>query len=206
MLERSLYYRATVILSLALIFAAIESLSAGKAGSNANYFMEVNFIAAALAGLFLFRVLAGAQRRPAGASMAIYVLTLGAAICAIAPAIAPLSPHYRAMNRGAVETYQRALEAVRNIRGPVYSEEMTLLMNSGKEVPAEHSSITGLARTGRWGETPFLNMILQHRFAAIVTTNIDLPERYSPRVKQAIQQAYELEKTIGPYVFRTPRR
>jgi hypothetical protein len=175
-------------------------------GSNANYFMELNFVFGALAGLLLFRLLlARPRRRELAAPAAVFAVALGAVIAAIPPAIEPLSPPERARDRGAVEAYARALQAVRNTSGPVYSEDMTLLMNAGKEVPAEPAIITSLSLAGRWDETPFVNMILNRKFAAIVVTNPDLPERYTPRVRSAIERAYEPAAVVGSYTFHRPR-
>jgi hypothetical protein len=204
--ERSRYHRAAVVLSFELLFAALGSLAAGKIGSNVNYFMELNFVFGALAGLLLFRLLLAKPRRHAlAAPAAVFAVALGAVVAAIPPAVEPLSPPERARDRGAVEAYARALQVVRDTPGRVYSEDMTLLMNAGKEVPAEPAIITSLSLAGQWDETPFVNMILNRKFDAIVVTNLDLPERYTPRVRSAIERAYEPAAAIGSYTFHRPR-
>jgi hypothetical protein len=89
---------------------------------------------------------------------------------------------------------------VRTLPGPVYSENMTLLMAAGKELPAEPAIITMLARTGQWDESGFIGRIRNGQFDAIVIeTTFNDRERFTPRIAEAITRSYALNRTFGMY-------
>jgi hypothetical protein len=106
-----------------------------------------------------------------------------------------------------IAAHREALEFVRNSPGPVFSEDMLLLVQAGKEVPAEPSTVVELARHSQWDETPFVQMINEKRFSAIVvTSSLDNSARFSPAVAQAIRQTYEQSLHIGSeYRILLPR-
>ena len=90
------------------------------------------------------------------------------------------------------ETVHRDILArLRSINGDVYSEDMTILVQSGREVPAEPSSVTFLAAKHLWNEQPLVERLQNRRFAAvIVNSSIEDPEHFSPAVRQAVLSGY----------------
>jgi len=129
-----------------------------------------------------------------------------AAATALPAALDPLSPSQRAVRRSEEATYVHVLQAVRNTPGLVYAEDVSLLMAANREVAAEAFPVTVLALDGTWDETPFVEMIRQHRFAALVLGNLYAPDRFTPRVRAAILDAYAPHEIIGShYTFYRPR-
>jgi hypothetical protein len=104
------------------------------------------------------------------------------------------------------------LDLFQKTPGPVFSEDMNLLVKTGKEIPAEPAMIQCLATAGLWDEKPFVRMIQDRQFALIVTMlNRETAdrfsrERYSPAVAAAIEQAYEQTAMVADYMIFRPRR
>jgi len=106
------------------------------------------------------------------------------------------------------QTYSDALAVVQKSPGPVLSEDMLLLVRTGKEVPAEPAIIRELARTSKWDERPFIRMIEEKRFSTILTTSDDIKDsnRFTPAVAEAIDGAYQETRRIGTkYKIYEPR-
>jgi hypothetical protein len=201
-LERSPFHRAEILLTSTLGFAAMQALSVAKVGSNYNYFMELDLACAVLASLFLFRVLRLPSRPVAAPAVAVLLYALLLVATAFPAAMDPFSPSQRVVARDREAHYARALQLVRDSPGLVYAEDVSLLMAAGKEVPAEAFTVTILMREGRWDEAPFVSMIRERKFDAIVVTNLAAEERYTPAVRAAILEAYEPRELVGPeYTF-----
>ena len=202
-LERSPFHRATALLTCTLVLAAIQALSVAKSGSNYNYFMELDLTCAVLASLLLFRVLrlpSRAAPAPAVAAVLLYALLLAAT--AFPAVLEPFSPSHRAVDRAREAHYARAVQLVRESAGLVYAEDVSLLMAAGKDVPAEAFTVTTLAQNGGWDETPFVEMIRERKFDAIVIANLAAEERFTPAVRAAILAAYAPRELVGPeYTF-----
>jgi hypothetical protein len=83
---------------------------------------------------------------------------------------------------------------------------MVLTMRAGREVPIEMSIFRELAVTGQWDQRRILDLINAHAFAFMVTTpdKIYTPQRYTPEVMAAIEQAYPRVEMRGPYAVRYP--
>jgi hypothetical protein len=205
--EHSPSHRVAVVLSLNLVLAALQALSVVRVGSNYNYFMDLDLTCGVLAGLFLFRLLRfPGEAGTAGASAAVLLCALMLSATAFPAVLEPLSPTRRTTDRNGEAVYARALQLVRESPGLVYAEDVSLLMAAGKEVPAEAGSVTNLALAGRWDETPFVDMIRQRKFDAIVVANLGAEERFTPRVRAAILEAYSPRDFVSPqYTFYRPR-
>jgi hypothetical protein len=215
-LRANRYRRTVFLLSAYSIFAAVGTLANGKEGSDINYFLEWNVSLAPLAGIFLFRLLPApgniTRLRPsqlAAAAVPILILTTvlpTAGMGWIRTFNGPLLA-----DREKLEVYRQVLAIVRETPGPVFSEDMSLLYKTGKEVPAEPAMIQCLANAGMWDERPFVRMIQERRFGLVLamvnreTEDLLSPRRYSPAVTKAIEQAYEPVSLIEDYRVYRPR-
>jgi hypothetical protein len=90
---------------------------------------------------------------------------------------------------------------------PVISDDMVLLLRSGREVLWESSIFAELASTGRWDERPFVRRIRDGEFAFFVTWgqrgHYRFDERYNPAVADAIDAAYPVkQETAGLTIHR----
>src|SRR5262249_22000454 len=94
--------------------------------------------------------------------------------------------------------FSGALQVVRESKGPVFSEDMWLLVKAGKEVPAEPAIIRELASKSKWNEQPFVHMIQERRFSTIVvTSDPGNSERFTPAVATAIGASYHQTLQLG---------
>jgi hypothetical protein len=209
--------RLTAVWGLLFTFAFLVSSSVGKRGSNYNYLMELNLAACPLASIALCRILAEVrqQRRWAPITTALLLLPLS-----ILP---PILPHSLAElisfatgrrdaqavmeNAQDYRDYSDALKIVRESSGPVFSEDMWLLVKSGKQVPAEPAIIRDLAATSQWDERPFVLMLQEKRFSTIVlTSDLKSSHLFTPAVAQAVDGAYQQTRQIGTeYRIYEPR-
>ena len=107
--------------------------------------------------------------------------------------------------------YAEALQIVQATPGLIYTDDMSLLMRTGKELPAEPSIVTNLSLMGRWDETPLLKMILEHKFSLILLT-LTPPlgstwndDRQTPKVREAILAAYGAGERIAEFTVFRPK-
>jgi hypothetical protein len=207
-LLRSPRRRVTLILSLDFVLSAVQALSVGKWGASFNYFIEMNMACSALAGLFLFRWLgteAPAAVRAVVGRFVVFALVLLLGFRAILANWAPFSRDVDDETAQTERVYVRAVQLVRESPGLVYSEDMSLLMRAGKELPAEPSIITNLATLGIWDQGPFLKMIQEQKFSGVVVDTLENKFNFTPRVRESILQAYDRAETLGRYTFYRPR-
>jgi hypothetical protein len=208
-------YRLSAVWSLLFLFAVLVSLLAGKNGSSYNYFLESNLALCPLAGIAVCRIQLMLRRRRShwtSAHLVLLLLPLFALVPRLPHALGGARilvsgfDHYRGELPGQfnvdtserVQAYQEVLKIVQEAPGPVFSEDMLLLVRAGKEVPAEPAIIRQLALQSKWDERPFLRMIAEKRFPVIViTSDIRNDNIFSPGVAQAIEDAYEETQNIA---------
>jgi len=197
-LERSPTRRIMALSSLHMLFAFAVSFTSGKKGSNYNYFLEWNLACCVLVGLVTLFVLRGlgtkAISAPQLAILLVLLLFATSGPAALAERLRPTPPSTHGQDS------ERAMAFLRSLAGPVYSENMTILLRTGKEV------ITALSQRGRWDEQPFVDQLASGFFSAvIVTTSLDNRNRFSPAVQAAIEKAYTLRYNYGEFHIFLPK-
>ena len=84
---------------------------------------------------------------------------------------------------------------------PVISDDMVLLLRSGKPVLWEPAIFAELASTGDWDQQPFVDRIRNREFAFFVTwgqRGFDrFDERYNRAVAEAIEAAYPIKQSTA---------
>jgi len=196
--------RAIGLYSLYILLALAVSLTCGKRGSSYNYFLEWNLACCFPVALVLAYLLRRASTRAASipcVSLLLLLLLFGS------NGVASLAELMRRMPPNSTrEDTAKVIDLIRHLDGPVYSENMTILMQTHKEIPAEPSIITVLAQNGYWNETDFLKKIDTDSFAAIVvTTSLDNRNRYTEGAQAAITDAYQLKYTYGAFRIYVPK-
>jgi hypothetical protein len=204
------YRRGIFLLALYSMLAGLSALAFGKEGADINYFLEWNVSLVPLAGVLLFRAAPGARdlahlRPPRLAALAIPLLLLNAGFDQARTGWLRVFGPVSAADQQRRDVFDRALAAVKAAPGRVFSEDMNLLNQAGKEIPADPVMIQCLAVAGMWDERPFLRLIQERSFSLIVAYDLSSRERYSPAVAAAIERAYQETKTIGDYRFYSPR-
>jgi hypothetical protein len=101
--------------------------------------------------------------------------------------------------------YASAISLVSKTTKPVFSEDMVLLMQAGKEVPWEPAIITELTRTGVFNERKVIDMIDAHDFAYVILEQNSVEFRFSPAVETAIAKDYRLERVLAQRLLLVPK-
>lgn len=198
----SITRRTIVIFSGYLTIALIMTLMVGKEGSNSNYFLQVDAALTLLAGLFLGWVMEQGLRRNVR-EFAILAVAAGAFILQTAPAWARLQAAMANQTRPSSDS--AIADRIEHMTGTVYSENMTILMRAGKEIPAEPAIITCLANASMWKEAPFVEQLRSRRFSGVVvSTSLDNRDRFTPAVASAIREAYPVVEHVGLYTLYLP--
>jgi hypothetical protein len=93
--------------------------------------------------------------------------------------------------------------------GPVLSDDMVALLQSGREVGAEPGILLELAQTGLWDEQLLVGMLERHDFRAVVTAydpgDPTFDARYLPRTRAAMLANYPVVERYGDYRLRLGR-
>jgi hypothetical protein len=200
------YQLALFTFTVQFILAGFVSLSAGKAGSNINYFLEWNLSACALASLFVGRLLWNWRKDRISTVVVLPYLLPIIMLLQQSLSVAHLLVHNAADRRIMAQQAQdsRALEGIlRSSPEPLMSEDMTLLYKTGKNVPFEPAIVAQLAVTGVWNEAPLIDLIRNHTFSVMVIRNVHSP-LYSPAVSAAIIEHYKPREKCGDFTVYVP--
>ena len=189
--------RCLAILTLYLGLSTAMLATLGKSGGGVNYLIEwmcvlsvlVGTLVALIAQQELARVGSGelARPRPVHAILVPVALILQVLIL-------PSSRDLGASNPARMRELGQLVARIRDAKQAVLSDDMTLLMKAGKEVPWEPAIFAELASTGRWDERRIVDMIAARRFAFVITQGRSstslYDSRYTPAVSRAIEAAY----------------
>jgi len=205
-LGRSAFERCVIVVATYFWFAvAVVTVTIGKQGADYYYFFEVDIAASILSGLFLGWLLrrVSFRRRGLHASLAILVISLF-----LMHSVGNLLNLYQAYNAFSRPAYNHSADVVRFLQalpGPVYSEDMTILQQAGKEIPAEPAIITALAMNNQWDESSFLRRISNGEFRAIVVHSLENRERFTESIAKAVYGRYSLYKEFGSFKVFLPK-
>jgi hypothetical protein len=195
------YGRAVVLAALNSALALMATVSIGKMGAIYNHFLAWDVSICLLCGLFLFRMPARvlAWRATAVACM---VLLVGLLL----PATGLVSGVCRTSAADAAAGEAEIMRMIRQTAGPVYSENLLLLMEAGKPVEVEPATITFLALSGGWDERPYVQLFDRQYFRLLVVNDLHFEDRYTPAVAAAVEHRYVREQQIGEYSIYRPVR
>lgn len=194
----------TVHIAISLVLLPV---AVAKRGASTNYVLPLILTLSPFAGIVAWRVFADARtsRHCNFALLCSFSLILLA--CQPMLYAAP-----RILSRGGEgdrEKYaaeRRALiDMVRSTPGTVYSEDILLLLQAGKDVFAEPAIITLLTAAARWDERPFLDMLARQAFPLILATDLDDRVRFSPAVARLIRANYEKDAQMDGLGVYHPR-
>jgi hypothetical protein len=205
-LNRSLYWRSMAVLTVLFVFSAISLMSLGKEGGGPNYALPLQFTVALLCGILVAQVLSGwkvLRMGMTGHAAVALILATGLSILWLA------KPLFRLQDKSAQDAALREraklIELVRGLPTPVYSEDLVLLVQAGKEIFAEPAIITALERTGVWNEKPFVDMIRGKQFGLIITEDLSFRDFFTPAVREAIVASYRDRGQVGALHLYWPR-
>jgi hypothetical protein len=200
------FERCVIVAAVYFWFAvAVVTATVGKQGSNYNYFFEIDLAASLISGLFLGWLVRRVSFRPRGsyALLAFFVIPLFLLLSV--GNLMSLKNAGETFFRPAPNHSEKVLRFVQELPGPVYSMDMTILMQAGKEIPAEPAIITALAMNKQWDEGSFVRRIEQGQFQAIILYYLEDRVFFTESVARAVQQRYYLGKEIGKYKVYLPK-
>jgi hypothetical protein len=194
----------SMLILLALFALNSASLIAvAKSGSSSSYFMPWEGSLAMFAGFATTLVLRAAARKLADDR---WVPALLLALLPLALVIWPAQHDgrhiaaLRAMDRNA-----RAVAALLSgTRGPVISDDMVLLLRTGRDVVWEPAIFAELAHTGMWDERQAVVAIRGGQVGAVVSELPWYKDRYNPAVQAAIADALPRTDQVGITVVHRP--
>jgi len=202
---------ATLLIVL-LYFAAktLMTLLVAKSGANANYLMEWMIVGAVFIGPAVSEAaaLAVGSRREVPPSWLTILVPAALGVPALAMAIAPARGLPVAAERQHRLELDRLSAIVRAAPRPIISDDMVILLRSGKDVLWEPAIFGELASTGAWDERPFVALIRARRFSFFITEgdhgDPQFDSRYTPAVAAALYTAYPRRCRLGGYVIHLP--
>jgi hypothetical protein len=188
-----------------------------KAGANMNYTIEWFVTCTMLIGVTLFdsaNVLSGMNCKDGRAKknalkisaigvpviIAIHVFAVDLSIvrCKIDPNL----------NRVHMEELKKLTAIVRESHKPVISDDMVLLLRSGKSVEWEPFGIALNEKAGKWDGLPFEARIRQGDFSMFITEgkrgDVTFDERYTRAVSDAMDETYPVKRTIANLTLHLP--
>ena len=200
--------RLGLVASIMLMVAVLVALTYGKTGSNFNYFLEWNLVCCVLAGLVVWRCWDRGWLVPLllfhSPVLPALILVLGLPFGI--PSLLPATPEALRSVATRAQAQRDLVDLVRNARRPVFSEDMWLLLEAGKDIPAEPAIIRELATSGWWDETLFTRLIQDQAFEFVVTHGLERRQFYTPAVAAAIEESYVETRRIAHYEVYEPRR
>lgn len=208
-LTRSTYRLALFTYTVHFLLSGLISLTAGKEGSNINYFLEWNLSACVLASLISARLIWRWNSERASATAAVAYLLPFFIVVQQAEAARFLFVPNDAARQDLAERAQNSEALLRILRAspePVMSEDMTLLYKAGRQVPFEPAICTTLAATGTWDERPLLDLINKKAFSVMIIRELDVSYKYSSGVKRAIKESYLPTEQVGRFTVYRPSK
>ncbi|HEX5502674.1 MAG TPA: hypothetical protein VFW96_08625 [Thermomicrobiales bacterium] len=193
--------------ALYLPLAALGSLGAGTHGGNHNHFVETLVAAALCAALLAGRLAArGATGRVAAAALVLLLSVASVAEARLAPADW-LARDYRAPLPAEREGWAQLAAFVTNDPGPVYSDNVGLLLVAGKPVDyTDPFTLAYAAETGQWDQRALVGRIERGEFHLIalrydVFAVSGAPTDLTPEMLAAIRAHYRLIQRNVVFVY-----
>ncbi len=191
---------------LAYLFTtSITLITVAKVGSFVNYLIEWIIVIALIAGSGLASAVR-ALPRGAGSVAPDMRAVLSAVLVPVligVHAFAFKGPDIASKWTADKAARMQALAGrVRAADKPIISDEMVLLLRSGKRVVWEPMIFVELASTGLWDERNFVEKIRNQDFAMFITTN---DHDWSPAVRAAMETVYPVQDRVNHYTVRSPK-
>ncbi len=187
-----------VIFALYFLLATANLVALGKSGAWSNYLLPWVSSWALLIGVAAAEACKGLLARPARPVSALLLLAI------LVPQVL-VSPVARGERQLTDPTFRREHDAlvsmIEHAGKPVFSDDMTLLMEAGREVPWEPSIISELSAKGLFDERKVVALINSRAFAFMVIWGRPgdpwYDARYSPAVSAAIQRNYPIAQALA---------
>jgi 4-amino-4-deoxy-L-arabinose transferase-like glycosyltransferase len=197
-----------VMLILHLLLATVMLVTIVKAGSTYNYYMEWLCLIALFVGLALGDV----ERRASGddslAQPTLLTIALPLAVALQAYMLPDVPQDSWRMDAPRQVELDRLAQMIRTAPKPIISDDMVMLVRSGKTVQWEPAMYAELGYNGIWDDRPFIAKIRNGDFSFFITryegTDAVHHSSYNPKVAAAIATAYPVVRKLGGYTINLP--
>jgi hypothetical protein len=206
-LKRTLFERCVLIVAVYFWMSAlIAAATISKQGAFDNYFLEMDVAACWLSGMLVGWLARRISFTPRRAFVFLQVIVIFVLLVQCGTAWRKIAAIQRTHAHPPVDRSHEVVNFIKELPGPVYSEDMVILMQAGKEIPAEPAIITALAADGKWNESGFVDRIRNAEFSAIVVRwTLNNEGRFSPRVVKAVQERYYPIPDFSPFTIYLPK-
>lgn len=206
-LRRTVFERCVVVVALYFWFSTlIVAATISKQGASDNYFLEMDVVACLLSGLFVGWLLRRVTFEPRRGFLVLQIIVMFILFVQCSDNWRTASGLFQTMAHPTFDRSAEVVSFIRELPGPVYSEDMVILMQAGKEVPAEPAIITALAADGKWDESGFVTRIRNGEFSAVVIRHsMDNRGRFSAAVARAVEERYYPINDFAPFKVYLPR-
>lgn len=206
-LKRSMFERCVLIVAVYFFFTALIAIATvSKQGASDNYFLEMDVAACFLCGLFLGWVIRRATFRPGRAFVWLQIVVIFVLLLHTGSNWQTLAVTAKKFENPTPDPSVKVVEFLKQIGDPVYSEDMVIMMQAGREIPAEPAIITALADDGKWDESSFVARIRNGEFRAIVVRwSLTNRGRFTAPIAQAVEERYYLTNGYEPFKVYLPK-
>jgi hypothetical protein len=180
------------IILVYFLLSTVGLASLGKSGSANNYMIPWVCSWAVLIGLALVEFGEMAERN----ARVLPLLAL-LAVLIVQATVTPAYDNRRLLDPEVRREYAELVELTRRATKPVFSEDMVVLMQAGKEAPWEPAIITELTTLGMFDESKIIKMIEAHDFAFAVVTGKMAIGRYTPTMRAALLKAFPVQRELA---------
>ena len=206
-LKRTLFERCVLILAVYFWMSTfIAAATISKQGASDNYFLEMDVVACWLSGLFVVWLARRTSFVPRRSLALLQVGVVFVLLLQCGAAWTKLAAIVRSYQHPTVDRSNEVVNFIKQLPGDVYSEDMVILMQAGKEVPAEPAIISALAEDEKWDESGFVQRIKSGGFSAVVIRwTLHNPGRFREKIARAIEERYYPINDFYPFTIYLPK-
>lgn len=206
-LRRTNFERCVIVVALYFwIAAAIASATISKFGAFDNYFLEMDIAVCVLCGLFVGWLGRRISFQPRRSFVVLHVIVIVIFLMQTAGNWRMMVGYAEELAHPPIDYSPQTVTFLKQLPDPIYSEDMVILIQAGKEIPAEPAIITALALDNKWDERGFVSRIQRGDFSAIViSTSLTNRGRFTEAVANRVLDRYYLGKQFGKFQIYLPR-
>jgi hypothetical protein len=193
-----------LILLAFVVLGTLSLIATAKYGSSSNYYIQWQAGLAAFAGWLVALCLGRAVK---GADSARDPILISGAMIVLALAIANVQhPRDHLAGIGGTAARNVRLAALlRQVEGPIISDDMVLLLRTGRDVVYEPAIFAELSATGQWDEQIFTRQLKTGAIGAVVAQQRFIGERYTPGMLRVLYAEMPESIAVGRWMILLPR-
>jgi len=206
-LRRTVFDRCVLVVGVYFwVSTLIAAATISKQGASDNYFLEMDVVACWLTGLFIAWLARRTSFNPPRAFIWLQVVVVLVLLLQCVVNWQTVAKIARTYQHPPVDRSHEVVNFIKQLPGPVYSEDMIILCQAGKEIPAEPAIISALAEDGKWDETEFVNRIKNGEFSAVVIRwSLTNHQRFREPIAKAVEERYYVINDFEPFKVYLPR-